>query len=160
MRKVWNLFKGFWSFNIEARVGRRDFWITFLMMLVFSIGLCIGGYHSLVWLNEKIGIIDTGLGLTALFGLIFGCYLLGLWISLIIFIARRLRDIGLKSYWYYIVVLAELTPLFMVIFSDTSKSEIPSLFLVILLYMFPMSYFQLPMLFPFLLCLLPSKPKD
>lgn len=158
--KAWSLFKAFWSFSTEAKVNRRDFWITFVMMIVFSIGLYMGGYHFMYWLNQKIEFIGTDLGFFFLFALIFAFYALFFWVFLIVFVIRRLKDAGLKKYWIYLTVLIELAPFFIVIFSDTSSSEVPLWLIIVLLYLFPFNPFQLPMFLPLLFCLLSSKSKD
>lgn len=149
LSKAWSLFKGFWSFNTEAKVNRIDFWITFVMMIAFSVGLYVICMICSLCLGAKLRSYEP----MFLFFVFFCCYLLVFWITLIVFIVRRLKDTRLKGYWCYLIVLVELAPFAILFLSSSEILDIPFV-------TFSNIYFQLPMLLPLFFCLLPSKAKD
>lgn len=156
MKKVWSLFKGFWSFNIQAKVSRRDFWASLVIVFIVYVSFIVLGLYSLNFLDYFIRTNQALIYALFFLGFCFLCF----WIHLIALIIGRLRDAGFSSQWYFLAIFAELTPIFIAYTKYPEIDGFDWFLYILMLYSLPMSYFQLPMLFPFLLCLLPSKTKD
>lgn len=156
MKRAWGLFKGFWSFNTRAKISRRDFWITFVIVFIVYISFIVFGLYSLNFLDI---FIETDQALIYVLFFFSFCFLY-FWIRLIALIIGRLRDVGFSSQWYFLAIFAELTPFFIAYTKYPEIHGFDWLVYILMLYTLPVNYFQFLMLFPFLLCLLPSKTKD